>query len=101
MPVYVPDQKDIDEFLPKRVPIWNLDVDNPITFGNIILPPEYEKVRLGMQKSQENAKKLIPEISKEWKKKFGRFHGDLIEFYKCDDVDYIPVSYTHLTLPTN
>ena len=92
MPVYVPDQKEIDEFLPKRVPKWNLDVDNPITFGNIILPPEYEKVRLEMQKSQENAKKLIPEISKEWKKKFGRFHGNLIEYYKCDDVDYVLLS---------
>jgi pyruvate ferredoxin oxidoreductase alpha subunit len=45
-----------------------------------------------MQKSQENAKKLIPEISKEWKKKFGRFHGDLIEYYKCDDVDYVLLS---------
>jgi len=92
MPVYIPEQKDIDEFLPKRVPTWNLDVDNPITFGNIILPSEYEKVRLEMQKSQENAKKLIPKISKEWKKKFGRFHGDLIEYYKCDDVDYVLLS---------
>jgi 2-oxoisovalerate ferredoxin oxidoreductase alpha subunit len=92
MPVYVPDQKEVDEFLPKRVPNWNLDVDNPITFGNIILPPEYEKVRLEMQESQNNAKKLIPEISKEWKKKFGRFHGDLIEYYKCENVDYVLLS---------
>ena len=92
MPVYVPDQKDVDEFLPKRVPKWNLDVDNPITFGNIILPHEYEKVRLEMQESQENAKKLIPKISKEWKRKFGRHHGDLVEYYRCDDVDYVLLS---------
>src|SRR5512136_3089254 len=59
MPVNVPDQKDIDNFLPKRNPIWNLDIDNPITFGNLILPHEYEKVRKEMQESQDNAKKLI------------------------------------------
>ena len=92
MPVYVPDQKEIDNFLPKRKPKWKLDVDNPITFGNIILPAEYEKVRREMQDAQEYAKKLIPEISKEWKKKFGRYHGDLLEYYKCENADYILLS---------
>jgi len=92
MPVFVPDQKEIDDFLPKRIPKWKLEVENPITFGNIILPHEYEKVRKEMQKAQQNAKKLIPEIANEWKKKFGRHHGDLFEYYKCDDADYILLS---------
>ncbi|UCD14122.1 MAG: pyruvate ferredoxin oxidoreductase [Thermoplasmata archaeon] len=92
MPVYLTDQKDVDAFLPKRKPKWKLDPDNPITFGNIILPAEYEKVRFDMQKSHEYAKKLIPEISKEWKQRFGRYHGDLLEFYKCDGADYILLS---------
>jgi 2-oxoisovalerate ferredoxin oxidoreductase alpha subunit len=92
MPVNVPDQKEIDDFLPKRVPKWKLETENPITFGNIILPHEYEQVRKKMQEAQDNAKKLIPEISKDWKKKFGRHHGDLIEYYKCDDADYILLS---------
>ena len=92
MPVYVPDQKEIDAFLPKRIPKWKLDVNNPITFGNIILPHEYEKVRKDMQEAQEYTLKLIPEISKEWKKKIGRFHGDLLEYYKCDGAEYILLS---------
>ena len=89
MPVYIPNQKEVDDFMPKRKPVWNLDVNNPITFGNMILPPEYERVRKEMQDSQENAKKLIKDISKEWKNKFGRYHGDLLEYYKCEDPDYI------------
>ena len=92
MPVYVPDQKEIDDFLPKRKPKWVLDVNNPITFGNIILPAEYEKVRKEMQVAHDNALKLILEISKDWKKRFGRFHGDLLELYKCDGADYILLS---------
>lgn len=92
MPVYVPEQKEIDDFLPKRKPKWILDVDNPITFGNIILPHEYEKVRKDMQNAQEYAKKLIPEIAKDWNKRFGRFHGDLLELYKCDGASYILLS---------
>jgi len=89
MPAEIPEQKEIDVFLQKYKPKWKLDVKNPITFGNIILPADYEKIRKDMQNSSENAKKLIPEIAKEWKKKFGRYHGDLIEKYKCDDADYI------------
>jgi len=92
MPVNVPSQKEIDEFLPKRVPKWKLEVENPITFGNIILPHEYEKVRKDMQDAQENAKKLIPKIAQEWRKKFGRFHGDLIEKYKCEGAEHILLS---------
>jgi 2-oxoisovalerate ferredoxin oxidoreductase alpha subunit len=92
MPVFVPDQKEVDAFLPKYKPLWKLDPNNPITFGNIILPGEYEKVRLYMQRAQDYAKKLIPEISKEWKQRFGRYHGDLLELYKCDKADYILLS---------
>jgi len=89
MPVEIPKQKEIDDFLSKYKPRWKLDVDNPITFGNIILPADYEKIRKDMQNSSENAKKLILEIAKEWKKIFGRYHGDLIEKYRCDGAEYI------------
>ncbi|MDH7506687.1 MAG: pyruvate ferredoxin oxidoreductase [Candidatus Thermoplasmatota archaeon] len=92
MPVEVPSQKEIDDFLPKRKPKWVLDVDNPITFGNIILPGEYEKVRKDMQVAHDNALELIPEIAKDWEKRFGRYHGDLIEFYKCEEAKYILLS---------
>lgn len=92
MPVFVPEQKEIDDFLPKRKPKWKLEVENPITFGNIILPHEYEKVRKDMQAAQKNAKKLIPEIAKDWKKKFGGHHGDFFEYYKCDGAEYILLS---------
>ncbi len=89
MPVYIPEQKEVDDFIPKYKPKWKLDVNNPITFGNIILPADYEKIRKDMQNSSENAKKLIPEIVKEWKKKFGRYHGNLIEKYKCENAEHI------------
>lgn len=92
MPVYVPEQKEVDDFLPKRKPLWKLDVDNPITFGNIILPNEYEKVRKEMQNAQENAKRLICDIAKDWKKRFDRFHGDLLELYKCEGADHVLLS---------
>jgi len=89
MPVEIPKQNIVDNFVGKYQPKWKLDVKNPITFGNIIGPNDYYKVRRAMQDAQDNAKKLIPQIAKEWKKKSGYFHGDLLEYYKCDNAEYI------------
>ena len=92
MPAEIPSQQVIDEYLRKYVPQWKLDIDNPITFGNIIGPEHYYKVRRAMQDAQNNAKKLIPQIAKEWKKLSGYYHGDLLEYYKCDGADHILLS---------
>jgi pyruvate/2-oxoacid:ferredoxin oxidoreductase alpha subunit len=82
----------VDEFLGKYVPKWKLDIDNPTTFGNIIGPAFYYKVRRAMQESQQYAKKLIPQIAKDWKKSSGYFHGDLLEYYKCEGAEHILLS---------
>ncbi len=92
MPADIPEQKEIDCFLPAYEPQWKLDVHNPITFGNIIGPQAYFRVRKAMQDAQEHAKKLIPKIADEWKKLTGRFHGGLFEEYNCDTADYILIA---------
>ncbi|MBE3121641.1 MAG: pyruvate ferredoxin oxidoreductase [Thermoplasmata archaeon] len=92
MPAEIPDQHVVDEYLGKYVPKWKLDIDNPTTFGNIIGPVHYYKVRRAMQDAQLNAKKLIPQIAKEWSKLSGYFHGDLLEYYKCDGAEHILLS---------
>lgn len=92
MPAEIPTQKEIDDFLPAYKPTWKLDVDNPTTQGNIIGTEDYEKIRKAMQDAQMNAKKLIPDIAKEWEKQFGRTHGELFEYYQCEDAEYILIS---------
>jgi 2-oxoisovalerate ferredoxin oxidoreductase alpha subunit len=92
MPAEIPEQHIIDEYLGKYIPKWKLDIDNPTTFGNIIGPADYFKVRRAMQDAQLTAKKLIPQIANEWKKLSGYFHGDLLEYYKCDGADHILLS---------
>ena len=92
MPADIPEQHIIDEYLGKYIPKWKLDIDNPTTFGNIIGPAHYFKVRRAMQDAQLTAKKLIPQIANEWKKLSGYFHGDLLEYYKCDGAEHILLS---------
>ncbi len=92
MPVEIPDQNVIDDYLGTYKPQWKIDVDNPVTFGNIILPDAYYKVRWAMQKAQDKSKELIPKIAKEWKKESGYFHGDFVEKYRCEDAEYLLIS---------
>jgi len=92
MPVEMPDQKDIDDFLPPYDPSWILDVDSPITHGSLIYPEWYMEFRYLMYEAMENARKLIPEIDKEYGRKFGREYGGHIERYRCDDADLVLLS---------
>jgi 2-oxoisovalerate ferredoxin oxidoreductase alpha subunit len=89
MPVEIPDQEKIDDFLPSFKPGWLLDVHKPVSHGNIVSPDWYMEFRYMIQEAMNNAKQLIPEIDKEYGKIFGFEHGGLIEKYECDDSDLI------------
>jgi len=92
MPVKIPDQKEIDDFLPPYNPPWLMDVDNPLTHGPIVYPEWYMEFRYFMYEAMENARKLIPKIDKEYGRRFGFEHGGNIEKYKCEDADLIILS---------
>ncbi|MCU0850785.1 MAG: pyruvate ferredoxin oxidoreductase [Candidatus Thermoplasmatota archaeon] len=92
MPADIASQQTIDDFLGRYIPHWKLDIDNPTTFGNIIGPAYYYKIRRAMQEAQMHAKHLIPQIAKDWKKTSGYYHGGLLEYYKCEDAEHILLS---------
>lgn len=89
VPVKIPDQEKIDEFLPPYKPKWFLDVNTPLSHANLVSPEWYMEFRYMMQEAMENTKQLIPEIDKEYGKYFGFEHGGLIDKYKCEDADLI------------
>jgi len=92
MPVKIPNQEGIDDFLPRYNPPWLLDVDNPLTHGSIVYPEWYMEFRYFMYEAMENARRLIPEIDKEYGRLFGIEHGGHIEKYMCEDADLIILS---------
>ena len=89
MPVKIPDQDKIDEFLPPYKPKWVLDISNPLSHANIVSPEWYMEFRYMMQEAMTNAKELIPEIDKEYGEHFGFEHGGLVDKYECEDADLI------------
>jgi 2-oxoisovalerate ferredoxin oxidoreductase alpha subunit len=89
MPVKLPDQEEVDDFLPPYKSGWTLDTNNPFSHSNLVSPEWYMEFRYMIQEAMENAKHLIPVIDKEYGKTFGFEHGGLVETYKCEDADLI------------
>lgn len=96
IPVEVLTQDEVDSFLPTFRPYWRLDWRNPITFGNVLSDEYHMEKRWTMQQGMEAAKSLIPEIGRDFEKRFGRYHGGLIEEYRTDDADYILLAMASL-----
>ena len=88
-PVQIPEQEKIDGFLPPYKCGWILDVNQPYSHGNMVSPEWYMEFRYMIQEAMENARKLIPEIDREYGKRFGFEYGGLVEKYKCEDADLI------------
>jgi 2-oxoisovalerate ferredoxin oxidoreductase alpha subunit len=88
-PAKIPDQEEIDAFLPPYRSGWTLDVDHPFSHANLVSPEWYMEFRYMIQEAMDNAKKLIPQIDKEYGKRFGSAYGGLVEKYQCEDADLI------------
>jgi len=90
-PVEIPEQEDVDAFLPPYNPTHLvIDIDNPITYGNLQNPDDwFYEFKYLIHSAQENAKRKIVEVASDFKKKFGRYHGDLVEEYRCQDADAV------------
>ena len=90
--VDVPDQYDVDKFLPKFVPMNMLDVGEPKTI-NPIVPPDYAmEMRYQLDRVMDSSRKVIKEVDETFAEKFGRSYGGLFEPYRMKDADFALVS---------
>jgi pyruvate ferredoxin oxidoreductase alpha subunit len=90
-PVNIPDQKDVDTFLPPYRPKYYLTTKNPLTFGAMVGPERYTEMRYLIQQTMELAKDKIERVANDFKTKFGRYYGGLIDKYQADDADTLLV----------
>ncbi|MBN1855945.1 MAG: pyruvate ferredoxin oxidoreductase [Dehalococcoidia bacterium] len=92
MPVEIPEQAEIDAFLPALQPLWRIDPDDPLTHGNILPQAEYGGMRKDLHMAHMKALESIPAIADEWKSRFGTYHGGLVEEVLCEDAEYVIVA---------
>jgi len=83
-PVELMDQKMADEFLPPYKPKIYLTTKNPVTFGVLAEPAYYMETRYRLQQAIEAAKQVIDDVADEFKAKFGRYAGGLVDKYRLE-----------------
>ena len=87
-PVDVPDAKKVQEWLGKYDPPYPLDPEDPHGYGSLTFPHQYYmELRYNMKRAMDRAEFLMPKVSKEFAKIFGRDHGGLVEEYKTKDAE--------------
>lgn len=85
----VPDQKQVDAYLPRYEPRQVVDPDEPVTIGAMVGPEAFMEVRYLAHAKQMQALELIPELAAEFKARFGRDSGGLLRTYRSEDAETI------------
>jgi pyruvate ferredoxin oxidoreductase alpha subunit len=88
----IPDQGQVDAYLPPFEPRQVLDPENPVTIGAMVGPEAFSEVRYLMHAKQMQALDVIPETASDFEQAFGRPAGGLVRGYRIDDADTIVVA---------
>jgi pyruvate/2-oxoacid:ferredoxin oxidoreductase alpha subunit len=95
-PVDIPDQADVDAFLPRREARQKLDVHEPHAFNALVRPDDYMEMRWHLQLSLGEAVARYREIEDEWEARFGRRYG-VVEAYRAEGAELLLVTSGTIT----
>ncbi len=108
MPFDVPDQKQVDEFLPPFRPDYALNPEKPANLNTVTLPDVrmdirgelahgYMEIRYLLHEEMRTALAVVLKAEKRFAEIFGRSGDPYIEPYRCDDAQYVAVGLGSLT----
>ena len=90
--VDIPDQQQVDRYLPPFEPRQVLDPAEPVSIGAMVGPEAFTEVRYLAHHKQMQALDLIPRFAEEFRQQFGRDSGGLLRTYRSDDADTIVIA---------
>ena len=88
----IPDQAQVDEYLPPYDPVQVLDPAEPTSIGAMVGPEAFTEVRFLAHYKQTQALRLIVDYSRAFQKSFGRDSGGLLRSYRAEDADMLVVA---------
>lgn len=95
-PVDIPEQADVDAFLPPRQARHKLDTSEPHAFGALTTPAVYMEIRLRQQEAMDEVRYTLVAIEDDWSKRFGRRWGP-IECYRTEGAELVLVTSGTIT----
>lgn len=90
-PVDIPEQEEVDRFLPPYNPVFRVDTKNPFTFNSIAPPSIYMEIRHDNAVAMDQVLERFDDVEKEFDVLFNRRYG-AIEAVNCDDAEIILVT---------
>jgi len=90
--VDLPDQNEVDEFLPQYKPAFSLDPKNPCAIGAMVSPGDFMEVRYMAHRRQLEACSVIERIGTEFNAKFKRNTGGLLRTYQIENAETVVVA---------
>ncbi|MFN4182913.1 MAG: pyruvate ferredoxin oxidoreductase [bacterium] len=91
-PVDIPEQDEVDAFLPPYQPKKKLDPNNPLTFGTLVEPSHYAETRLMLDDAMGNVSGVLSKIAEEFEKKFHRQLPLPLNKYRTEGAETIVVA---------
>jgi pyruvate/2-oxoacid:ferredoxin oxidoreductase alpha subunit len=89
-PVDIPDQEQVDRFVPPMKPKISLDTADPHALGQMVPPGAYMEMRHDIQQAMERVPFLYGQMEGLFAELFGRTYGD-VEAVACDDAEIVLV----------
>jgi pyruvate ferredoxin oxidoreductase alpha subunit len=90
--VDIPEQPQVDAFLPPLQARQVLDPDHPVTIGTMVGPEAFTEVRYLDHLRHRRALELIPEVAADFAVTFGRPAAGLLRPYRCDVTETVVVA---------
>ena len=87
--VDMPTQEEVDAFLPRYDPLYKLDPEDPYTLGAFADPSLYQEMRYEIQRDALASKAVVKEAARDFQSAFGRWMGDVVDPYRCEDAETI------------
>ena len=91
-PVSIPDQREVDTFLPPYVNPYVMDLDNPKNLAFSSTPADNMEFKYQQHQAMIDAKAVINDIDASYGKLFGRYYGGLVSNYRTQDADSILIT---------
>ncbi|MDR3204606.1 MAG: pyruvate ferredoxin oxidoreductase [Deltaproteobacteria bacterium] len=89
-PILIPDQEEVNKFLPPFEPSLKLDIKKPISIGLLGGPEYYFEARKATDDILIGAKKVVVTAFEEFEKVFGRRYHP-VETYRVEDAETVIV----------
>jgi pyruvate ferredoxin oxidoreductase alpha subunit len=90
--VDLPNQAEVDAFLPPYEPRQVLDPADPVSIGAMVGPEAFTEVRFLAGERMRQALELIPAVAADFASQFGRTSGGLVRPYRTEDAELIVVA---------